>query len=323
MKVNVDKTLVASIALHILVLGWGLVTFSSKAYIAPEESLPVDIISSDQLARMMSGQKTGKKEEPKPKVEKIAEAKPEEDAVGKVTEKKELIKTNSQPEPPPKPVEKPVEKKPEPPKPVAEAKPKEEPKQEPKPPEKKPDPAKEDPIAELQKKLDTRKPPPKPVEQKVAAVQPQQQPKPKERTFDPAQIQRDLDKRAATRHELTGSALNASAALGSTTGTAANNVATWRGAFQGAVKRCFTPTYNGQDADQYEADIDIPMKIDGSLASEPIVVAVRGPSRSIAQAVAESAKRAIVQCQIYSFMPKQQYESWKVIPMTFGLKDML
>ncbi|WP_141934164.1 protein TolA [Bradyrhizobium sp. UNPA324] len=317
MKVNVDKTLVASIALHVLVLGWGLVTFSSKAYIAPEESLPVDIISTDQLAKMMAGQKTGKKEEPKPKVEKIAEAKSEEDAVGKVTEKKELIKTNSQPEPPPKPVEKPVEKKPEPPKPVAEAKPKEEPK----PQEKKPDPAKEDPIAELQKKLDTKKPPPKPVEQKVAAVQ--QQPKPKERSFDPAQIQRDLDKRAATRHELTGSALNASAALGLATGTAANNVATWRGAFQGAVKRCFTPTYNGQDADQYEADIDIPMKIDGSLASEPIVVAVRGPSRSIAQAVAESAKRAIVQCQVYSFMPKQQYESWKLIPMTFGLKDML
>jgi colicin import membrane protein len=321
-KVNVDKTLVASIALHVLVLGWGLVTFSSKAFVA-EESLPIDIISTDQLAQMMSGQKTGKKEEPKPKVEKIAEAKPEEDAVGKVTEKKELIKTNSTPEPPPKPVEKPVEKKPEPPKPVAEAKPKEEPKQEPKPQEKKPDPAKEDPIAELQKKLDTKKPPPKPVEQKVAAVQPQQQPKPKERSFDPAQIARDLDKRAATRHELTGTALNASASLGSTSGTAANNIATWQGAFQGAVKRCFTPTYNGQDANLYEADIDIPMRVDGSLASEPVIVAVRGPSRSIAQAVAESAKRAIVQCQVYSFLPKQQYDTWKTIPMRFGLKDML
>ena len=319
MKVKVDKTLVASIALHVLVLGWGLVTFSSKAFIAPEESLPVDIISTDQLAQMMAGQKTGEKDKPKPKVEKIAEAKPEEDAVGKVTEKKELIKTNSQPEPTPKPVEKPVEKKPDPPKPVAETKPKEEPK----PQEKKPDPAKEDPIAELQKKLETKKPPPKRVEQKVAAVQPQQQPKPKERTFDPAQIARDLDKRAATRHELTGAALNASASLGSTSGTAANNIATWQGAFQGAVKRCFTPTYNGQDANLYEADIDIPMRIDGSLASEPVIVAVRGPSRSIAQAVAESAKRAIVQCQVYSFLPKQQYDSWKLIPMTFGLKDML
>lgn len=317
---NVDKTLVASIALHVLVIGWGLLTFSSRAFIAPEESLPIDIISTDQLAQITNGQKTGKKEEPKPKVEKIAEAKPEEDAVGKVTEKKELIKTNSTPDtPPPKPVEKPVEKKPDPPKPVAETKPKEEPK----PQEKKPDPAREDPIAELQKKLETKKPPPKPVEQKVAAVQPQQQPKPKERTFDPAQIARDLDKRAATRHELAGSALNASASLGSTSGTAATNVATWQGAFQGAVKRCFTPTYNGQDANQYEADIDIPMKIDGSLASEPVIVAVRGPSRSIAQAVAESAKRAIVQCQVYSFLPKQQYDTWKLIPMTFGLKDML
>ncbi|TWA93768.1 cell division and transport-associated protein TolA [Bradyrhizobium stylosanthis] len=310
---NVDKTLVASIALHVLVLGWGLVTFSSKAYIAPEESLPVDIISTDQLAQMMSGQKTGDKKQPKPKVEKIAEAKPEEDAVGKVTEKKELIKTNSTPEPPPKPVEKPVEKKPEPPKPVAEAKPKEEPK----PQEKKPDPAKEDPIAELQKKLDTKKPPPKPVEQKVAAVQPQQQPKPKERSFDPAQIQRDLDKRAATRHEIAGSTLNASASLGAATGTAANNVATWRGAFNAAVKRCFTPPYDGVDRNQYQADIDIPMKIDGSLAGEPIIVAVRGPSRTIAQAVAESAKRAIVQCQVYSFMPKQQYQDWKTIETTF------
>ncbi|MGY3470248.1 chemotaxis protein histidine kinase CheA [Bradyrhizobium sp. LM6.11] len=210
MKVKVDKTLVASIALHVLVLGWGLVTFSSRAFVVPEESLPIDIISTDQLAQMTNGQKTGDKKEPKPKVEKIAEAKPDEDAVGKVTEKKELIKTNSTPEPPPKPVEKPVEKKPEPPKPVAEAKPKEEPK----PQEKKPDPAKEDPIAELQKKLETKKPPPKPPEPKVAAVQPQQQPKPKERSFDPAQIQRDLDKRAATRHELAGAALNASASLG-------------------------------------------------------------------------------------------------------------
>lgn len=318
---NVDKTLVASIALHVLVIGWGLLTFSSRAFIAPEESLPIDIISTDQLAQITNGQKTGKKEEPKPKVEKIAEAKPEEDAVGKVTEKKELIKTNSTPEPPPKPVEKPVEKKPEPPKPVAEAKPKEEPKQEPKPQEKKPDPAKEDPIAELQKKLETKKPPPKPVEQKVAAVQPQQQPKPKERSFDPAQIQRDLDKRAATRHELAGSALNASASLGSTSGTAASNVATWQGAFIAAVKNCFNFPYDAQDRGQFAADIDIQMRPDGMLASAPVIVAVRGPSRAIANAMAESAKRAIQQCQAYTFLPKSQYDTWKTIALTFDMKD--
>ena len=64
-KVKVDKTLVASVALHVLVLGWGLVSFSSKAFdLMPEESVPVDVISADQLAKVMAGMKTGKKENP-------------------------------------------------------------------------------------------------------------------------------------------------------------------------------------------------------------------------------------------------------------------
>ena len=53
---KVDKTLVASVALHVLVIGWGLVSFSSKAFESvPEESLPVDIISADQLAKVTAG----------------------------------------------------------------------------------------------------------------------------------------------------------------------------------------------------------------------------------------------------------------------------
>ena len=38
--------------------------------------MPVDIISADQLAKVTAGMKTGKKENPKPLVEKVAEAKP-------------------------------------------------------------------------------------------------------------------------------------------------------------------------------------------------------------------------------------------------------
>ena len=133
---KVDKTLVASVALHVLVIGWGLISFSARSLEAPPpESMPVDIISADQLSKITAGIKTGEKDKPKPLVEKIADARPVEDAVGKITEKKEIV-TASAPEPPPKPVEKPVEKKPDPPKPVAEDKPKDEPK----PIEKKPDP---------------------------------------------------------------------------------------------------------------------------------------------------------------------------------------
>src|SRR3981081_2756216 len=146
-KVKVDKTLIASVALHVLVIGWGLISFSTRSLEAtPPESMPVDIISADQLSKITAGIKAGEKDKPKPLVEKIADAKPVDDAVGKITEKKEIV-TASAPEPPPKPVEKPVEKKPDPPKPVAESKPKDEPK----PIEQKPEPPKGDPIAEAKK----------------------------------------------------------------------------------------------------------------------------------------------------------------------------
>jgi hypothetical protein len=125
-----------------------------------------------------AGIKTGKKENPKPLVEKVAEAKPVEDAVGKITEKAPVI-TDTSPPPQPKVEPKPVEKKPDPPKPVAE-KPKEEPK-----PEKKQEQPKVDPIAEALKK-EEKKPPPKPVAQ---AAKPPEATKPKtERPFDQSKI---------------------------------------------------------------------------------------------------------------------------------------
>ena len=170
---DVDKTLVASVALHVLVLGWAMVSVSTKALeIPPEDSVPVDVISPDQLAKVMAGTKTGKKENPKPLAEKVAEAKPVDDAVGKITEKAPVV-TETAPPPQPKVEEKPVEKKPDPPKAV-ENKPKEEPKpveKKPDPPkaaentptEKKPEPVKPDPIAEAIKK-EEKKPPPKPVQ---------------------------------------------------------------------------------------------------------------------------------------------------------------
>jgi outer membrane biosynthesis protein TonB len=324
LKVKVDKTLAASVVLHVLVIGWGLVSFSSKAFVMPEEeTVAVDVISADQLAKVTAGMKTGKKENPKPLVEKVAEAKPVDDAVGKITEKAPVV-TDTSPPPPPKPVEKPVEKKPDPPKPVAEAKPKEEAKkeeakkEEQKPVEKKPDAP--DPIAEALKK-EEKKPPPKP--QVQAATPPPPPQKPKERPFDQTKIAALLDKRDPSHQAATGDTLNSNAALGTAKGKADAIVATWKGAFTAAVRRCFNFPYNGRDADQFEVDIDIQLRRDGTVASTPVIVGVRGPSKSIADALGESARRAVEQCQAYAFLPKDQYETWKYIPMTFGLKDML
>lgn len=306
MKVNVDKTLVASIALHVLVLGWGLVSFSSKAFdLMPEESVPVDVISADQLAKVMAGMKTGSKENPKPLVEKVAEAKPVEDAVGKITEKAPVV-TETAPPPAPKVEEKPVEKKPDPPKPVAEVKPKEEPK----PVEKKPEP-KVDPIAEAIKKEEKKKPPKPP----VRAAKPPEPAKPKvERRFDQSKIAALLDKRDPSRRAVTGDTLNSNAALGLAKGKAADNSATWGALFQSQVERCWKKPYGGIEAQKSEAAFAIRLKRDGTLEGMPVPEGT--PATPYLRVYQESALRAIIECQPYK-LPPAFFDEWKYFAPVF------
>ncbi len=308
---NIDRTMLASVALHLAVLGWGLVSFQSKAFeVTPGESLPVDVISSDQLAKVMAGMKTGKKENPKPLVEKVAEAKPPiEDQVGKITEKPPVV-TEAAPKPAP-PVEKPVEKKPdppkpEPPKPVVEAKP-----EPPKPVEKKPEPAKIDPIAEALKK-EPPKEKPKPVQK--AAVTPPPQERIQERHFDQTKIAALLDKRDATRNAATGATLNSNAALGLAKGTSADNSATWGALFKNQVERCWKKPYGGIEAQMTEAIFSIKLKRDGSLEAQP--AAISNPSSPYFRVYQESALRAIIECQPYK-LPAAYFEEWKFFEPVF------
>jgi outer membrane biosynthesis protein TonB len=303
-KLKIDKTLAASVALHVLVLGYGLVSFSTKAYeMTPEDSVPVDVISPDQLAKVMAGTKTGKKENPKPLVDKVAEAKPIEDAVGKVTEKAPVV-TDTSPPPQPKVEEKQVEKKPDPPK-VAE-KPKEEPK-----PEKKPDPPKVDLIAEAIKK-EEKKPPPKPVAQ---AAKPPEPAKPKtERTFDQSKIAALLDKRDPTRNATTGDTLNSNAALGLAHGKAADNSATWGSMFKQQVERCWKKPYGGIESQKPEAAFAIRLKRDGTLEGMPVPEG--SPGTPYLRVYQESALRAIIECQPYK-LPAAFFEEWKYFAPVF------
>jgi outer membrane biosynthesis protein TonB len=306
-KVKVDKTLVASIALHVLVIGWGLVTFSTRAFEStPDESLPVDIVSVDQLAKIAAGMRTGKKENPKPLVEKVAEAKPADDNVGKIEEKKPPVVTDTSPPPQPKVEEKPVEKKPDPPKPVAEQKPKEEPK-----PEKKQEPPKVDPIAEALKK-EEKKPPPKPQAQ---AAKPPEPPKPKtERVYDQSKIAALLDKRDPTRQAVAGETLNSNALLGLAKGTNADNSATWGAMFRQQVERCWKKPYGGIEQQKSEAAFAIRLKRDGTLEGMPVPEGT--PATPYLKVYQESALRAIIECQPYR-LPATYFDEWKYFAPVF------
>jgi outer membrane biosynthesis protein TonB len=309
--VKVDKTLVASIALHALVLGWAMVSFSARSYEAPPESLAVDIISADQLSKITAGIKSGKKENPKPLVEKVAEAKPVDDNVGKIDDKKQ-IDTATAPQPPPKPVEKPVEKKPDPPKPVAEDKPKDEPK----PVEKQPDP-KVDPIAEALKSEEAKKPKSK----QEAKAAPPQPPKPKqERTFDQSKIAALLDKRDPTRQSITGAALNASASLGSTQGHAATLSESEFGALIARLKDLWNVPAGIEHPEQMVVVVEIRLTRDRRLASPPVVIS-RGTSPTY-QVAAEAAVRAVLEGQPFNMLRDETYDAWKVMEITFDPKLM-
>ena len=305
MKGKIEKTLIASIVLHVLVLGWMMLSFSTKAFVMPEEDVvAVDVISADQLSHAMAGTKTGKKENPKPLVEKVAEAKPRvDDAVGKITEKPPVV-TDTTPPPQPKPVEKPVEKKPDPPKPVAEAKPKEEPKSV----EKKPETP--DPIAEAIKKEEKK--PPKP--QVEAAKPPPQPPKPKERTFDQTKIAALLDKRDPSRQAVTGDTLNSNAALGTSKGKAADNSASWGAMFQQQVERCWKKPFGGIESQNPEAAFSIRLKRDGTLEAAPIPEGT--PATPYLRVYQESALRAIIECQPYN-LPAAWFDEWKFFAPVF------
>jgi outer membrane biosynthesis protein TonB len=261
----------------------------------------VEIISADQLPSVMKGIKSGDKSEKKALVEKVAEAKPVEDAVGKIDKK--TVVTDAAPKEQPEP--KPVEKKPDPPKDVekkAEA-PKAEKKAEPKPE------PKIDPIAEAIKQ-ESKKPQPK-QETKSA---PTSQAKPRERTFDQNQIAALLNKQDPSRQAATGDTLSPKGALGKANASAASNSATWGAMFRDQVERCWNKPYGNLEAMQKQAAFSIKLKRDGTLEVAPQPLDTNSdPAYRVFQ---ESAYRAIIACQPYR-LPAQWYEEWKFFEPVF------
>ena len=270
---------------------------------------------ANQLAKVMAGMKTGKKENPKPLAEKVAEAKPVDDAVGKITEKPPVV-TETAPPPQPKVEEKPVEKKPDPPKVVEKSRRKSRSRSRKgeAEPTRKPEPVKPDPIAEAIKK-EEKKPPPKPVQ---AAKPPEpQKPRIVERHFDQSQIAALLDKRDPTRQAVANDTLNSNAALGLSKGTAADNSATWGSMFQRQVERCWKKPYGGIESQKPEVAFAIRLKRDGTLEGSPVPEGV--PATPYLRVYQESALRAIIECQPYK-LPAAFYEEWKYFAPVFKEK---
>ncbi len=302
---------VLSMLLHVLVIGWGLISLATRPLEAlPQDFVPVDVISDEKLSQMMKGIKTGDKNETKQQVDKIGDPKQTDPTAGKIDDKKPPIEPTADKQPP-KPEDKPIEKKPDPPKPVAQDKPKDEPK-----------PAKEEPkidqIAEkLKQQPDQQKDPPKP-----EAKQTPQPPKPKkEYAFNATDMKALLDKRDPTRQSITGEQLNPKSQIGTSAGRAQKLTMSWIGALQKHISDCWAVPAGVRDADTMEVRILIRLNSNGMLQAAPELV--EAPHAEAGPAFAQSAIRAIEQCQPYNFLPQAEYKGgWDFMDMTFSPRDL-
>jgi outer membrane biosynthesis protein TonB len=291
---------------HAAILLWALVVFAVKPFsVPPAESMPVDIVSIADFTQMMAGAKNApKKEAPKPLVEKVAEAKPVENATAKVADKE--LNTASTPKEAP-PEAKPPEPKPKP----AEAKPEKKPEVESLQKADKKDEKKEP------KKEEVRLPPKKPEPKKEVAEKKPSQEQPK---FDADRIAALLDKRQPQRLAAAGTMLSAAPSLGATTGSAPRLTMSEIDALRARIQQCWNPPAGAADAKDLIVEIRIRFNQDGSLAAQP-TVSNRGSSAYF-QVAAESALRAVVRCAPYTFLPVAKYDVWKDVEVTFDPRDM-
>src|ERR1700742_24363 len=302
---------VISTGLHAAVLVWAVVSFSGKTLEAtPMDSLPVDMISEKDFTQLTKGSKdVPKSAATKPLVEKIADTqKVVENTKPKASDKPEIKATAEKPpEQPPTPEPKPVEKKDS--KPPAPEKPPEQMAQ-----------AKADPIADKLKKDEKQD---SKVEAKAEAkpIPPKKPPLKKEPQFDPRKIAALLDQRDPQRNAATGAELNPNPSLGSVKGEAAQLSQSEFDALLARLRQCWNPPIGASNSDSLFVVFRVLFKRDGSVMQTPVLV--QGPASQFGPALAESAKRALLQCQPYTMLKPEHYEEWRDMEIKFDPREML
>jgi colicin import membrane protein len=283
-----------------------MLTFSGAALDAtPPQSMPIDLVTTEEFSKLAKGAKDAPKAEtPKPLVEKKAEPKAEvEDIKPKLTEKQEVKPTADKP---PEPQKAPEPKKPE--KQEAKA---EEKKPDPKPEEKKPDAIAKELKKEEDKKL------------KEAKAEPKAPKKPAKKEYKDFQQLAEAalkDVREPQRHAATGDELNPNATLGRAKGLAAQLSQSEIDALRERIKQCWQPPLGAEDAQDLQVVFHVMFNQNGTVLRGPDVV--EGAPSSLGPIFAESARRAILQCQPYTMLHKEHYAQWRDMEMVFNLRDM-
>jgi colicin import membrane protein len=284
------KSTFISAALHLAILLFALVAFpAAKMEHAPLVAIPIDLATPSEVTRIKAGTK---------------DAKDEASLAGKKEEKPQAVREAAKPEPAPE--EKPkAEQKPEPkPKPKEAA-----PKPEPKKPE--------------AKKAEAKKPEDKPAKPKkadAAASKPASK-KPK-RDFNTDRIAALLNKIPDADEEprpVLPSEAPPQEVRGQSDGTQLTMSVNEIDALRARIAQCWSPPPGGLGAEQIVVKLRLRLNEDGTLVGYP-TIANRGASPFF-QAAADSAVRAVYQCQPYS-LPSEKYALWRDMILNFDPSQM-
>ncbi len=284
-----SKSTFISAALHTAILLWVLVAFPAAKIDQQLVSIPIDLAAPSEVTKLKAGTKDAKDAAPlagKPK-EKQPEAVKEVEA--KKPEPTAAVEQKSEPEPKPKPEEK-----------------------------------KADTPKEPAPKPEAKKPEEKPAKQKVAQTPPK---KPA-----PAKPKRDFnaDRIAALLNKIPNAASEAAPVLpsdepapnkvrGQSNGTEMTMSVNEIDALRARIAQCWSPPPGGLGAGQIVVKLRMKLNEDGTLVGYP-TVANSGASPFF-QAAADSAVRAVYQCQPYT-LPSDKYALWRDMILNFDPSDM-
>jgi hypothetical protein len=292
-----------SAALHLAILLWAVVAFPTTKIDAPALlQIPVEVAAPSEFTKIKAGMIDAKDdaplapkpEEPKPKPKAVREKEPPKPAVKEAALPPPLPEEKSPPEPAPKPekVEKPKE-----PTPKKEALP--------------------------------EKPKPKPT--KKAESKPDK-PKPKPKPAPKAEKKRDFnaDRIAALLNKIPDAASQPSSNFapedtprrpvhGQSNGTEMTMSVNEIDALRAKIAQCWNPPPGGLGADSIIVKLRLQLNQDGSLIGYPTVANWGGSP--FFQAAADSAVRAVYQCQPYD-LPADKYAVWRDMILTFDPRQM-
>ena len=293
----VRKSAFISIALHLAILLWVLVVFpSGRARDVPKiEDVPIDIVTPSEFTKIKAGMIDAKENEP-------LAAKPEDQKPKAVTEKETLKPPKAEAAVPPPPAQKAKAEEPPEPKPEKVEKPKE---------------------AEAKKE-------PLPKKAEAKPEKPKDKPKPKPAPQAEQKHDRNADRLAALLNKIPDAAKEPRAVdapryapkrpvKGQSSGTQMTMAVNEIDALRAKIAQCWSPPPGGLGADVIIIKLRLQLNEDGSLIGYPTVANSGGSP--FFQAAADSAVRAVFQCQPYE-LPSEKYAVWRDLILNFDPRQM-